>query len=62
MDRSVPGGYVRLRRACHVRRTNVLFETYIHTEAELRVDQDKLERILPTQDLIEKISTMPCFG
>ena len=39
-----------------------LFETYIHTEAELRVDQDKLEQILPTQDLIEKISTMPCFG
>ncbi|XPE45100.1 hypothetical protein ACNKHV_20715 [Shigella flexneri] len=39
-----------------------LFETYIHTEAELRVDQDKLNRILPTQVLIEKISTMPCFG
>ena len=26
------------------------------------MDQDKLEQILPTQDLIEKISTMPCFG
>ena len=41
-----------------------LFETYIHTEAELRVDQDQtnLNRILPTQVLSEKISTMPCFG
>ena len=43
---AVPGGYVRLRRACHVRRTMYLFETYIHTEAELRVDQDKLEQDL----------------
>ncbi len=62
MIAAVPGGYVRLRRACHVRRTMYLFETYIHTEAELRVDQDNLNRILPTQDLIEKISTMPCLA
>ncbi len=33
-----------------------LFETYIHSEAEMRVDQDKLTRILPTQVLSGKIS------
>lgn len=39
-----------------------LFETYIHNEAELRVDQDKLERILPTLVLIVKTFTTRYFG
>jgi uncharacterized protein Smg (DUF494 family) len=33
-----------------------LFETYIHNEAEMRVDQDKLNGILPMLVLIGKIS------
>ncbi len=44
---AVPGGYVRLRRACHVRRTKcICLKPRIDTEAELRVDQDKLEQDL----------------
>ena len=41
---AVPGGYVRLRRHAMFDVLMYLFETYIHNEAELRVDQDKLER------------------
>ncbi|RRF76530.1 DUF494 family protein [Klebsiella pneumoniae] len=33
-----------------------LFETYIHSEAEMRVDQDKLTRILPMRVLSGKTS------
>ena len=40
----------------------ILFETYIHTEAGACGSRTNLNRILPTRDLIEKISTMPCFG
>ncbi len=39
-----------------------LFETYIHNEAELRVDQDRLGVISPTLGLIAKTSTMRCCG
>ncbi len=40
-----------------------LFETYIHTEAELRVrNKTNLNRILPTQDLIEKIQCPALAG
>jgi len=43
---AVPGGYVRLRRHAMFDVLMYLFETYIHNEAEMRVDQDKLTRDL----------------
>ena len=46
MDRSCTRGYVRLRGHAMFDVLMYLFETYIHTEAELRVDQDKLEQDL----------------
>ncbi|WMI90833.1 DUF494 family protein Smg [Escherichia coli] len=38
-----------------------LFETYIHSEAEMRVDQDKLSGILPMRVLSGKTSITPCL-